>query len=117
MNGNRNANRGWRAIGRKGVFEILHVLEKDGRKRFSAISGELEDLCLATLTSALTIAGDLGLVRKFSYKIADDGTLQEIPKDIVKRGVRAQATFYEIEKKGKDIIELQERLGEILRSA
>lgn len=106
----------WRAISRKGVFEILHLLEQNGPKRFSTIGKEAEGLCLATLTSALTIAKDLGLIKKISYEIVDDGTLREITEDDLKKGVRAQATFYRIKEKGKAVLELQEELGNLLGS-
>ncbi len=107
----------WRKISRKGVFEVLHVLEKNGRERFSDISQEVEELCLATLASALTIADDLGLIEKTSYIITNEGTLRELMEDELKEGARPQATFYKIEDKGKAVLELKERLGDVLGSA
>jgi len=106
----------WRAIARKGVFEVLQLLEQNGQMRFGSISKELENLCLASLTSALAIANELGLVKKTSYKITDDGSLHEMTEDDLEEGVRPQATFYKIEEKGKNVLELQERLNGLLRS-
>ena len=106
----------WRAISRRGVFEVLDLLEQKGRKRFGAISKEVDGLCLATLTSALTTAKKLGLIEKTSYKISEKGTLQEITADELKRGVKPQATLYQIDEKGKAVLELKEKLDELLRS-
>lgn len=107
----------WRALSRRGVFEVLQTLKQNGRMRFSNISKEMEGLCLASLTSALTIARELGLVEKMSYKIADDGSLEKLTEDDLKNGTRAQATLYQIAEKGEVVLELQEKMDNLLRSA
>lgn len=107
----------WRGLSRRGVLEVLQVLNLNGRMRFSSIrrKREIKRLCLASLTSALSIANKLGLIEKISYKIADDG-LEEITEANLKRGEKPQATFYEIKKKGRAVLELQEKISGILAS-
>lgn len=107
----------WRDVSRRGVFEVLDALEQKGPMRFGNISKEVEGLCLATLTNALMVANKLGLVTKSSYKIADDGTLEEITEDDTRKGIRPQATLYKLDEKGKSVLALREKLGSLLGSA
>jgi hypothetical protein len=107
----------WRAVSRRGVLEVLNLLDKNGQMRFSRINNAVHGLCLASLTSALELADGLDLIKKRSCRIADDGSLQEIPKEDLEKGVKPQVSFYEIREKGREVVELQRRLATILATS
>lgn len=106
----------WRVVARRGVLEVLDVLRNNGQLRFSKINDKVKGLCLASLTNALTLAREMDLIEKKSYIIADTGKLQEITEEEMKKGVKPQASFYKIRKKGEAVLILQEELVNIIGS-
>ena len=102
-----------RAISRRGILEVLTVLEKNGKTRFSQLDDMIHGLCLGSLTNALKVAKDMNLIEKRSYVITGDG-LKEITDEEIKKGVKPQASFYKIKNKGRTVLELTRQLGTVL---
>jgi len=105
-----------RTLSRKGILEILRLLNLKGPLRFSRINKEIPKLCLASLTNALTLAKDFDLIEKAVYRITEDGNLQTIDEDDLKKGVKPEASLYKLKKKGKAVLKINEDLIDLLRS-
>ena len=104
-----------RALTRAGLLEVLGWLFKNGKARFNRLYKQAKISSLASLSTALKIAKENGLIAKESYTLSRDGELLLLPEEELESGEKQpQLSLYGITGKGKRVIEIAKNLDELI---